>query len=292
MPPDSVSTLVSALSTSWANSSRSVARRRHSAREIPKYRPYTIRFSRTVNSSSRLSCCGTTPSRARMRTPSSSGSRPRMDNSPPVRGDTQAIIRIVDDLPAPFGPRNPNDSPRATSRSMPATASTSGPAFTGKLLRRSRATIIGPAGASAGGPGWSCGDRAEPDELHDVTPANVRPGNDSAAVISEGNAVRSAGREPESDGAAPFVAADATRPAAGSSLSWWGAPQGVRARERVIMEVVLPTTRGAARHSGSWDEGAAQRLMARDSNTPGTDYSPRERQRTARQPRQRKGTAR
>ena len=27
-------------------------------------------------------------------------------------GETQPIIRIVDDLPAPFGPRNPNASPR------------------------------------------------------------------------------------------------------------------------------------------------------------------------------------
>ena len=42
-----------------------------------------------------------------------------MLSRPPVRGETHAIIRMVDDLPAPFGPRNPNDSPRATSRSMP-----------------------------------------------------------------------------------------------------------------------------------------------------------------------------
>ena len=31
---------------------------------------------------------------------------------------------IVVDLPAPFGPRKPNVSPRATSRSIPRTAST------------------------------------------------------------------------------------------------------------------------------------------------------------------------
>ena len=41
---------------------------------------------------------------------------------PPVIGDTQPIIRIVEVLPAPFGPRNPNDSPRATSKSMASTA--------------------------------------------------------------------------------------------------------------------------------------------------------------------------
>ena len=29
-----------------------------------------------------------------------------------MTGETQPIIRIVEDLPAPFGPRNPNASPR------------------------------------------------------------------------------------------------------------------------------------------------------------------------------------
>ena len=38
---------------------------------------------------------------------------------------TAAIIRIVLDLPAPLGPRNPNASPRCTSTSMPLTASNS-----------------------------------------------------------------------------------------------------------------------------------------------------------------------
>ncbi len=37
-------------------------------------------------------------------------------------GETQPIIRIVEVLPAPLGPRNPNDSPRATSKSMASTA--------------------------------------------------------------------------------------------------------------------------------------------------------------------------
>src|SRR3954447_12409594 len=48
-----------------------------------------------------------------------------MLNRPPVGGETQPIMRMVDDLPAPFGPRNPNASPRETSRSMPRTASKS-----------------------------------------------------------------------------------------------------------------------------------------------------------------------
>ena len=37
-------------------------------------------------------------------------------------GLTAPIIRIVDVLPAPLGPRNPNDSPRATSKSTASTA--------------------------------------------------------------------------------------------------------------------------------------------------------------------------
>src|SRR5690349_15465067 len=45
-----------------------------------------------------------------------------MRSVPPDIGETQPIIRIVDVLPAPFGPRNPNDSPGATSKSMASTA--------------------------------------------------------------------------------------------------------------------------------------------------------------------------
>ena len=49
---------------------------------------------------------------------------------PATRADPDVIdmsvvsIRTVVDLPAPFGPRNPNTSPAATSRSTPRTAST------------------------------------------------------------------------------------------------------------------------------------------------------------------------
>ena len=39
-----------------------------------------------------------------------------------MTGETQPIIRIVEVLPAPFGPRNPNDSPGATSKSTASTA--------------------------------------------------------------------------------------------------------------------------------------------------------------------------
>ena len=48
-----------------------------------------------------------------------------MLSSPLVRVETAPTMRIVVDLPAPFGPRSPNDSPGATSKSMPSTAATS-----------------------------------------------------------------------------------------------------------------------------------------------------------------------
>jgi hypothetical protein len=39
-----------------------------------------------------------------------------------VAGETQPSMRIVEDLPAPLGPRNPKASPRLTWKSIPATA--------------------------------------------------------------------------------------------------------------------------------------------------------------------------
>ena len=48
-----------------------------------------------------------------------------MRSVPPDGGETQPIIRIVDVLPAPFGPRKPNASPRSTSKSTPSTATSS-----------------------------------------------------------------------------------------------------------------------------------------------------------------------
>src|SRR5712691_1190531 len=57
--------------------------------------------------------------------PCKAGSRPKIVSSPEVTGETPPIMRIVDVLPAPFGPRKPNASPLATSKSMPSTASRS-----------------------------------------------------------------------------------------------------------------------------------------------------------------------
>ena len=72
-----------------------------------------------------MSSWGTTPSRARIFGPSVAGSRPSTASSPPLSGDTHAIMRIVEVLPAPFGPRNPKASPASTRTSMPSTATKS-----------------------------------------------------------------------------------------------------------------------------------------------------------------------
>src|SRR3954465_3074757 len=84
-----------------------------------------MRLSQTVSSVSRLSSCGTTPSRARMCGPRWRTSSPKTVSEPSDGGETHPIIRIVDDLPAPFGPRKPKASPSPTWKSMPATATRS-----------------------------------------------------------------------------------------------------------------------------------------------------------------------
>src|SRR5437588_10831595 len=96
------------------------------------------RFSRTLSSMSSVSSWGTTPTRARIRGPSTAGSRPSTLRVPAVTGEVLPIIRMVEVLPAPLGPRKPNASPLATSKSMPSTATRSP-----KRLVRPRAEISG-----------------------------------------------------------------------------------------------------------------------------------------------------
>src|SRR5438552_11090983 len=81
-----------------------------------------IMLSQTVSSVSRLSSWGTLPMRARMRAPSTFGSRSRIRNVPAVIGETHPIMRIVELFPAPLGPSMPNASPGSTWKSMPSTA--------------------------------------------------------------------------------------------------------------------------------------------------------------------------
>src|SRR5690349_16290641 len=105
-----------------------------------------------------------------------------MRSVPPLGGDTQATIRIVELLPAPFGPRKPNASPLRTATSIPATATDSPNAFV-----RRRAEIITaavspsirrtlPRGSDNADPMWL---PAAPRELPTARPVPVVAGQDS-----------------------------------------------------------------------------------------------------------------
>ena len=97
-----------------------------------------MRLSRARSSVSRLSCCGTTPRLARTWGPCTSGSSPFTVNVPEVRSEVPPIMRMVVDLPAPFGPSSPKDSPEATSKEIVSTARRSP-----YVLVSSRASITG-----------------------------------------------------------------------------------------------------------------------------------------------------
>src|SRR3954468_11486819 len=75
-------------------------------------------------------------------------SKPATRAVPPVGRSRVQRILIVVDLPAPFGPRNPNSSPARTERSMPRTASTSSYLFTRPLASTAggRSTTASPEG--------------------------------------------------------------------------------------------------------------------------------------------------
>src|SRR6266436_5259091 len=49
-------------------------------------------------------------------------SRPHTETVPALGGMKPVIMRMVVDLPAPFGPRNPSTSPLPTSKETPSTA--------------------------------------------------------------------------------------------------------------------------------------------------------------------------
>jgi hypothetical protein len=69
-----------------------------------------------------VSSWGTTPILARISEPWVAASRPSTRSEPPLSGETQLIMRMVEDLPAPFGPRKPKASPGTRAKSMPSTA--------------------------------------------------------------------------------------------------------------------------------------------------------------------------
>src|SRR5438309_568770 len=94
--------------------------------------------------------------------------------APSDTGDTAPIIRMVDVLPAPFGPRKPKASPGATSKSIASTATNSPKRFV-----RPRARIR----AGSGAVGWSFMGR----ESYPTPPARTRQ------VLAEGGSCWSRG---------------------------------------------------------------------------------------------------
>jgi hypothetical protein len=124
MPPESLSTFVSRRSVRFARASaRSIASWR-SARGTRYRWVNTVRFCCTVSVVSRLSCCGTTPIRARADLDSSGSLKPSTVIVPRSGIACAVSIFIVVLLPAPFGPSRPTHEPSGTSRSMPSTART------------------------------------------------------------------------------------------------------------------------------------------------------------------------
>ena len=131
MPPESGSILLLARSVSCTNSSSSLVRPLAlGARDVEVAavdhhvvldRELLVELSPSAapRPSGRGSACRRWPGRGR-----------RSEARRRSTGDTHPIIRIVDDLPAPFGPRKPNDSPGATSTSIPSTATNSPNRFT------------------------------------------------------------------------------------------------------------------------------------------------------------------
>ena len=117
-------------------------------------------MSLTVSSRSRVSSWGTRPIRLLICGPSRMGSRPSTCNVPPEIGDRQAIIRIVEVLPAPLAPRNPNASPTWMSKSTASTAVKSPNRFVSRRACTA-APVLAPAPApwpDVDTPSWPCRD--------------------------------------------------------------------------------------------------------------------------------------
>jgi hypothetical protein len=115
------------------------------------------------------------------------GSMPRTRSVPPLTGDIHEIIRMVEVLPAPFGPRNPNDSPRPISKSTESTATKSP-----KRFWSPRAHTIGLGGAATVallGSGAGAAARVGP----------TRAGAAASAVVEEAAAGATCGPDGEDE---------------------------------------------------------------------------------------------
>ena len=124
MPPESLSTRVSRAVGQVGDLQRALDRGAALAARPTGTGARTRRGSaRRSASTSRLSSCGTTPhcARACLDSPGSVVAE-HLDSSPSSAIACAVSIRIVVDLPAPFGPSRPTHVPSGTSRSSPSTA--------------------------------------------------------------------------------------------------------------------------------------------------------------------------
>ena len=157
IPPDSGSTWSSARSVSWAKSSSSSARRRDLGPRQPEVPPVDeqVLADRQLGVE-RVLLGHDAEARADLRALRRRVHAQDLQRRRRVIGETHPIIRIVEVLPAPLGPRKPNDSPGATSKSMASTAVNSPNRFV-----RPRAWMSGASGISGIGRAWYCERRPD-----------------------------------------------------------------------------------------------------------------------------------
>jgi hypothetical protein len=108
-PPERSIAFRSASPASWKRASTSSARRRASAFGTPWKRAYVSRLSRTERNISAADSWTTTEMRRRTSRPCRTTSKPRTVARPDVGAMSVFRIFSVVVLPAPFGPRKPED---------------------------------------------------------------------------------------------------------------------------------------------------------------------------------------
>jgi len=125
IPPEYVLTRFVRRSQSPTMSSTSRLRSGSTARGMPYSSAWKRRFCSALRYSSSVGSWNTRPMLRRTSSLARTTSYPATRAVPAVGWTSVQSILMVVDLPAPFGPRNPNTSPAATSKSTPRTASMS-----------------------------------------------------------------------------------------------------------------------------------------------------------------------
>ena len=183
-----------------------------------------------------------------------------MRSVPAVTGETQPIIRIVELLPAPFGPRKPNASPCWTSRSIPSTA-TSSP----KRLTSPRAWIMAPFSLTASTylrrSGRLSGRLDVAGDLIDRAPARSRrPARRAAAPTARR---RAAGRRGRPRSRAGTARSGAPRRRSADSCRSRSPPDGRAPRRRRSRSAGTSSAGSTAQVRGRVAERAAALVAAR-----------------------------